>query len=510
MTAGYRVGHRARGPPRPRSPRPFAPRAQWPPICCDRSRGAGSCPRMLPNSIRPARPACPARAARPARAAVLLSCFVSCCIAVVTLAACSTTTVHETAAEAGVDPTLPSDPSDPTGAGSPGDPRLPAPPACKPTCTGKACGGDGCGVSCGSCKSTEKCNTNKGTCSATCTPSCAGLACGSDGCGGSCGTCATGTCKNGECQCTQDSDCGPSRVCGQDTSGNHGCSPACDPFDGSTCAAGQQCSTFAEDGAGRLIAACVPVLGSKNENEPCTDLLNFAGSDCGPGLSCVKPSSAAPSPVCMRFCNAAHACPKGAQACVPLANGAGAASTYSVCGPPMGPCTPNPCTSANKTVCTVAGGAAQCACNAGYAAQGGACVKMCVPSCAGKTCGPDGCGGSCGFCGAGVCSAGGTCACTPHCAGKNCGDDGCGGTCGSCSLGKTCAAGLCTDPNFCSGAPCYAAFSAGGCCASSGYCVRGAAQANSFCRNTCGKSGEGCRGDGDCCGPLSCFGNVCQ
>jgi hypothetical protein len=514
------------------------------------------------------------RVARP-----FLALLLSCCVAVMALAACSTTTVHEISTEAGADPTLPSDPADP-GAGSPGDPQVPDPPACKPSCTGKACGGDGCGGSCGTCKSSEKCNTNKGTCAATCTPSCTGLACGSDGCGGSCGTCATGTCKTGECQCTQDSDCGPNRVCGQDTSGNHGCSPVCDPFDASTCTAGQQCSTFAEDGAGRLIAACVPVLGAKIENEPCTDLPNFAGSDCAPGLSCVKPSSTAPAPVCMRFCNTAHACPKAGQTCVPLANGAGAASAYSVCGPPMGPCTPNPCTSANKNVCTVAGGAAQCACNAGYSDQAGACVKICVPSCAGKTCGsdgcggscgscaapatckasgqccaancagktcgpdgcggtcgacgagqlcsatgtcnvctpscagktcgPDGCGGSCGFCNVGVCNGAGTCACTPHCAGKNCGDDGCGGTCGACTLGKTCAAGLCTDPNFCSGAPCYAAFSAGGCCASSGYCVRGAAQVNSFCRSTCGKSGEGCRGDGDCCGPLSCFGNVCQ
>jgi hypothetical protein len=103
----------------------------------------------------------------------------------------------------------------------------------------------------------------------------------------------------------------------------------------------------------------------------------------------------------------------------------------------MGPCTPNPCTSANKNVCSVAGGAAHCACNAGYSDQGGACVKICAPSCAGKTCGSDGCGGTCGACGAGqLCSATGTCnVCTPSCAGKTCGPDGCGGSCGFCGVG---------------------------------------------------------------------------
>jgi hypothetical protein len=469
--------------------------------------------------------------------------FLALCMAVVSLAACTTTTVQKISAEAGAEP-LPSDPSagDPAAA----DPQVPDPPVCQPSCKGRSCGSDGCGGTCGSCKTGEKCNTNKGTCSATCTPSCDGLACGSDGCGGSCGSCTAGACHGGQCQCTSDADCGANKICAQDKSGNHACVPSCNVFDASTCTAPAGCASFAEDDAARLFPVCV-AIGTKIEAQACSDLPNFAGTDCGPGLSCVKPSSSAPSPVCMRFCNATHACPKPGQTCVPLANGAGAASAYSVCSPPMGPCTPNPCTTANKNVCTVVGNVAQCGCNAGYIDQGGTCVKNCAPSCAGKSCGPDGCGGtcgacaagalcsatgqcnvctpncagkvcgsdgcggSCGFCAMGVCNGGGTaCVCTPKCAGKNCGDDGCGGTCGSCGGGKTCRAGLCTDPNFCSSAPCYAAFSEGGCCASSAYCVRGAGQANSFCRNTCGKSGEGCRGDADCCGPLSCFGNVCQ
>jgi hypothetical protein len=59
--------------------------------------------------------------------------------------------------------------------------------------------------------------------------------------------------------------------------------------------------------------------------------------------------------------------------------------------------------------------------------------QHCTPQCQGKTCGQDGCGGSCGTCpGSGVCTNG-TCVCTPQCQGKNCGSDGCGSSCGSCA-----------------------------------------------------------------------------
>jgi len=73
----------------------------------------------------------------------------------------------------------------------------------------------------------------------------------------------------------------------------------------------------------------------------------------------------------------------------------------------------------------------------------------CTPSCTGKMCGPDGCGGTCGpGCGANqTCTANGQCqdnGCTPSCNGKTCGDDGCGGSCGTCSGGATCNNGTCT------------------------------------------------------------------
>ncbi|NUN14069.1 MAG: hypothetical protein HUU55_10595 [Myxococcales bacterium] len=108
----------------------------------------------------------------------------------------------------------------------------------------------------------------------------------------------------------------------------------------------------------------------------------------------------------------------------------------------------------------------------------------CTPDCAGKECGNNGCGGTCGACsgalscnnglcllaggscgngtceanqqencktcagdckcaGAGVCSPQGVC-CTPQCSGKNCGPDGCGGSCGDCQMGFTCESGKCS------------------------------------------------------------------
>ena len=112
------------------------------------------------------------------------------------------------------------------------------------------------------------------------------------------------------------------------------------------------------------------------------------------------------------------------------------------------------------------------------------CPKLCAPSCGGKDCGDDGCGGTCGSCysapGAacplscnayGKCDAacvdcaglgwtcgsnccGGNCGsctppaicnpvshvcdCTANCTGKACGDDGCGGSCGDCPAAQVC------------------------------------------------------------------------
>jgi len=78
---------------------------------------------------------------------------------------------------------------------------------CTPDCTGKECGDDGCGGSCGTCTAPQTCGGGGTVNVCGCTPrtTCpAGDNCGSvpDGCGGTlnCGTCANGqTCTNNVC-----------------------------------------------------------------------------------------------------------------------------------------------------------------------------------------------------------------------------------------------------------------------------------------------------------------------
>ena len=73
--------------------------------------------------------------------------------------------------------------------------------------------------------------------------------------------------------------------------------------------------------------------------------------------------------------------------------------------------------------------------------------EICVPNCAGRECGDDGCGNVCGMCLPGVsCLADGTCEpCIPDCQGKWCGSDECGGSCGECPQDQKCTvSGMCS------------------------------------------------------------------
>jgi hypothetical protein len=76
----------------------------------------------------------------------------------------------------------------------------------------------------------------------------------------------------------------------------------------------------------------------------------------------------------------------------------------------------------------------------------GACCHK-AEACQGKQCGPDGCGGHCGFCAPdegcqdGICVSG--VECTPQCGENQCGEDGCGGDCGQCNDGLACTSDIC-------------------------------------------------------------------
>jgi hypothetical protein len=64
--------------------------------------------------------------------------------------------------------------------------------SCYPVCHGKTCGGDGCGVSCGTCEEGVECIDGNCFDETICVPSCLERQCGGDGCGGSCGECPPG------------------------------------------------------------------------------------------------------------------------------------------------------------------------------------------------------------------------------------------------------------------------------------------------------------------------------
>jgi hypothetical protein len=136
----------------------------------------------------------------------------------------------------------------------------------------------------------------------------------------------------------------------------------------------------------------------------------------------------------------------------------------------------------------------------------------CTPSCTGKMCGSDGCGGTCGTCATGqTCSSAGQCqagGCTPQCTGKTCGSDGCGGSCGTCTNGQTCGStGTCTGGGgTCSHPICSTGSSlTGSCdscaasiCAVDSYCCTTAwdsvcvGEVSSVCGQTCGGGGGTC------------------
>jgi hypothetical protein len=129
-------------------------------------------------------------------------------------------------------------------------------------------------------------------------------------------------------------------------------------------------------------------------------------------------------------------------------------------------------------------------------------------TCAGKLCnagagwdGPTGIGTPNGA------ALGGTATCTPNCTGKTCGDDGCGGSCGACTGGQTCSpAGTCTGGGGCSHPIC----STGGAltsscdpcamqiCAADSFCCSGSwdnvcvGEVATVCHQSCGGGGSTC------------------
>ncbi len=149
-------------------------------------------------------------------------------------------------------------------------------------------------------------------------------------------------------------------------------------------------------------------------------------------------------------------------------------------------------------------------CPAGTSCQIYRCqpTSSCTPSCAGRQCGDDGCGGSCGSCPVNYTCQNFVCqpasSCTPNCAGRQCGDNGCGGSCGTCTGGTTCEAGQCVVPCApdCVGKVCGDDGCDGSCgeCPETYLCIGGRCEPTSACIPDCGGRVCGSNGCGGMCG----------
>jgi hypothetical protein len=305
-----------------------------------------------------------------------------------------------------------------------------------------------------------------------CVPSCENewgeWECGwDDGCGGAC-ECPEGyTCYSGDGDYTlcfsHEIDCPGvceerGAGCGEAWTGLDEDVPMCQCGD---CPEGQVCAHLAEF----MQLCCSP---SCPENE-CGDDGCGGTCKCQGGLECVDAGLAEEGGpyYCLPTCTMVCANPQDALGWAPELQ---ACETVELVTPTVA-CDCGPCDDGNP--CTDDG----CLNNADYELEGGYCSYLpddanlcddgnestidtceegvcvsCVPDCAGKACGDDGCGGSCGACSddcplkqeciAGQCVT----LCEPQCEGKACGDDGCGCSCATCSDELMCVEHQCISP----------------------------------------------------------------
>ncbi|MCK5803167.1 MAG: hypothetical protein KAI66_10060 [Lentisphaeria bacterium] len=349
---------------------------------------------------------------------------------------------------------------------------------CTPNCSGRECGTDGCGGSCGSCGANEECTAgtceceashadcdNNGSCecdvsgpnichnNTCCTPNCSGRECGTDGCGGSCGNCESGETCNGSGICVCDAthaDCDSDGSCECDTSGTNVChnNACCTP---ATCGA-NNCNTI-NDGCGGTMECGGCDAGETCNAGTCECDANHA--DCDSNGSCECDTSG--TNVCHDSACCTPVDPCGAGICEWASDGCGNLVDCGGCG-------------AGETC-----NAGTCECDATHedCDSNGSCEcdtsgtsfchlsSCCTPDCSGKDCGDDGCGGTCGSCVPvnEVCNVSGQCVCAPNmanCDGEEANGceintstsaDHCSGCGLACETGFGCASSACACSN---------------------------------------------------------------
>ena len=378
----------------------------------------------------------------------------------------------------------------------------------------------------------EALNWDEGDC-VPCFPECTGKICGNDGCGGSCGDCAAGEycsggtvcqvnpCEEGDmpgcfgvCELVSwlgDDYCDTNFFCAEMGWDNGDCDPCTPTCDGLTCGEDPDC--------GMLCGVCAD--GSWCDEGGCT------ACTCD-GLECGTDECGQPCGECQEdwFCNADQLC----EECL---CDAGWECGTADCGASCGECTDGfGCVEHMCVALSCAGacdgqGAGGCWCDAGCFGYGDCCPDICtecpdvdpvscacVPDCDGKVCGSDGCWGTCGpACDDGeFCTEDGLCqAC--DCGDAVCGTDECGNPCGDndgACLAGACLDGACyegdgcetSDTTGCGGCACEdCVFSIDSYCSETmwdSYCVQ-------ECIGLCGGCGDGADcGDGACVFPETC------
>ena len=340
-------------------------------------------------------------------------------------------------------------------------------PFAKPSCEGKACGEDGCGGVCGTCNAGEICN-DLFQCQG-CKPDCAGKACGDDGCGGSCGDCVGDeSCVGGQCEgCAPDCEL---KECGDD-----GCGGDC-----GTCAADETCTP-----KGQCLGGCVADCAGKTcGDDGCGGSCGTCGlaESCTPAGECVPdilptgdgdtcedafPVDALPFVYAGETTDASADYGYGSGECPPEAGGWGMGALDEA-----------------FVLTSAAGGEYTATLDADYdsnlyvvsdcADVGGTCVvgdedigtgeEVTFSLAAGQTVFiiVDGFSNTSAQSGNYTLTVTETGGCVPDCAGKACGEDGCGGDCGPCESGLTCdAAGACVPVGGGDGDTCATAFPVG-------------------------------------------------
>ena len=335
---------------------------------------------------------------------------------------------------------------------------------CAAECEGKVCGDDGCGGNCGQCAGPQDACVD-GQC--LCQPACDGKLCGPDGCGGSCGGCDNKECGDDGCGGNCGICIGPQEEC---LAGTCTCMPACDGKNCGPDGCGGVCGTCNIQDTVCHVGECLPFkdswviaaekeivykgiyylllkVGFKSETSVaenwCYEYTNLCASygylptGCGSdfpsgGYGECKTKYHSDGTSNSLGCNPSGGISNAAQQNgfpdATSSNSFGYHSCGGSCQKQM--CSGNHCNSALSYIDTTK--------DYGYTL----CL-MCKPDCAGKTCGDDGCGGTCGTClGQQDACIAGVCTCQPACDGKLCGDDGCGGSCGGCN-GKVCGSDGC-------------------------------------------------------------------